>query len=252
MKFKLKQEKMRDLLEKMMVQNLFPMSIIKASENEISSLQRESNGVAIREAIFKKKFFEELEVEKEEVIELDIQRALNVVKKIDPKETLTFKTKEDKVVISGKRTHINLSYREPKEDDILESMPFEVSNGIPEIKGIKLETEVKLKLIDLKDATDYGSSLNTEFYTFKTEGNKIQIRVGDLHKYSDFVLFEPEAVIKGEDAEAIYTVGLPQVANTFVKSEFIIKYADNAPALLIEENAECVLSLLFPPQQKPK
>ena len=253
MEFELKQEKMRDLLEKMSVQNLFPMSIIKASEDEISSVQREANGVGIREARFKKSFFDKLNVEEDEIIELDIQRALNIIKKLSSNTVLKFKTKDDKVVISGKRVHINLSYREPKEEDIIDQMPFEdIKDGVPTIKGVELSTEVKMKLTDLKDTTDYGNSLGTEFYTFETEKGKLKIRVGDLHKFSDFVLFEPEAEVeKGEDTEAIYTVGLPQIANTFVEKEFIIKFASGAPALVCEESKDSSLNLLLPPQPKP-
>jgi len=252
MEFKLKQEKMRDLLEKMSVQNLFPMSIIKASNNEISSIQREANGVGIREVRFKKSYFDELKIDEDEIIELDIQRALNVIKKLSSNVDLTFKTKEDKVVIKGKRVHINLSFREPKEDDIIDQMPFENKDGVPVIKDVELSTKVKMKLIDLKDATDYGSSLGTEFYTFEVENDKLKIRVGDLHKFSDFVLFETDAEVKkGEDTEAIYTVGLPQIASTFIKDEFTIKFGSEAPALIYEEDDDVYLALLLPPQPKP-
>ena len=253
MKFEVKQEKMRDFLEKLSVQNLFPMSIIKASGDAITSIQREANGVGIREVQFKKSFFKKLEIDEDEIIELDIQRALNVIKKLPSTTDLTFKTKEDKVVISGKRVHINLSYREPKEEDIMDEMPFEkVEDGVPTIKGVDLATKVTMKLTDLKDTTDYGSSLGTEFYTFKAESNKLEIRVGDLHKFSDFVLFEPDAKVEGgKETEAIYTVGLPQIANTFIKDEFTIKFASDAPAVISEESDDCSLKILLPPQTKP-
>jgi hypothetical protein len=253
MEFKLKQEKMRDFLEKMSVQNLFPMSIIKASGDEISSVQREANGVGLREVRFKKSYFDNLKIDKDEVIELDIQRALNVIKKLSGNVNLKFKTKDDKVVITGKRVHINLSFREPKEEDIIDKMPFEdIKDGVPIIKDVELSTEVKMKLLDLKDATDYGNSLGTEFYTFETEDSKLKIRVGDLHKFSDFVLFDTDAEVKsGDKTEAIYTVGLTQIANTFIKDDFTIKFGSEAPALIYEEDDDVYLAILLPPQAKP-
>jgi len=251
MKFKLKQEKMRDMLEKLSVQNLFPMSIIKASDDKITSIQREKNGVGLREAIFKKDYFDELEITEDEIIELDIQKALNVIKKIPSNVDLTFKTKGDKVIISGKRVHINLSYRDPKDDDIVEKMPYTLEDGIPSIKGVKLSADVTMKLSELKDATDYGSSIGTDFYTFVASGSKLKIRVGDLHKFSDFVLFETKAKVEGE-AESIYTVGLSQIADTFLKDEFSIFFADEAPILAFEEDENSYLGLLLPPQPKQK
>jgi len=254
MKFKLKQEKMRDLFEKMIVQNLFPMSIIKATETEVISLQKEANATAIRFARFKKEYFDELKVEESEVIELDIQRALAITKKVLPGTILTFETKGDKVIISGERVNINLSYKKPKEDEILETMPFDsVKEGIPVIKGVALDTEIKIKLADLKDAVDYGASLSTEYYTFKTKKGKLEIRVGDLHKYSDFVIFKPKIEVdEDKETETIYTTGLTQISNTFIEDELTIKYASDAPALIYEKNNECMLSILLPPQPKSK
>jgi len=253
MKFEMKQEKMRDMLEKITMQNLFPISIIKADESGLSSIQREANGVVIREAIFKKSFFESFEVEETEYIELDVQRALSVIKKVDSTKKLSFETKENKVVIKGDKVSINLSLREPNKDDILERMPFEIKEGKPCIKNIKLSSTIKMKLSDLKDTTDYGSSLSTEFYTFKADKDGFEIRVGDLHKFSDFVIFKPEVEFSVEDeSEAVYTVGLPQLANTFTEKKFTINYASDAPAYMIEENEHCLLGILFPPQVKPK
>ena len=243
---------MRDMLEKLSVQSLFPMSIIKASKDKITSIQRQENSIAVREAIFNKNYFDEIEITEDKVIELEIQKALNIIKKLPSNVDLTFKLKDDKVVISSKRVHINLSYRDPKEDDIIDKMPYTVKeDGTPVIKGIELSTHINMKLSELKETTDYGSPLGTEYYTFIAEKNKLNIRVGDLHKFSDSVLFETEAKVDGE-AEAIYTKGLTHVANTFLMNNFEMHFANDAPALIYEQDKESYLALLLPPQPKSK
>lgn len=248
MKLKLKQEKLRDLLEKLSMQGMFGDSVITTKDDHLESIQKEANAVGIRKATFEKAFFDEYESDDNSIL-IDVERALNVVKKMAVNTDVTVETKEDKIRISNKKVSAFISYNEAK-DKVMKSMPFELNDdGVPEIKGVVLDTQIKMKIVDLKDAVDYGSSLNTEFYTFRAKDDSLQIRVGDLHKFSDYIVFKPEADVKKE-AEAIYTIGIPQISKTFIEEEFTINYTKDAPCLFIEESKDCKLEVLLPPQVK--
>jgi len=247
LKFKLKQEKLEDLLEKLMLKDVFVSSVISTKDKNLFSIQQEDHGRAMRFLSVKESFFEEID-ESVESIELNIAKTLSIVKNILPNTMLTFETKGNKVSITGKNVNANISYEDPKAE-VKTELPFEIKDGVPLIgkEKIPLTTYLTVKLTDFKDIAGYANSLDTEFYKFSIEDKKIISRVGDLHDFSDYVIFTPDGEIKtGEDLNVILTYGVPQVAGTFHNTVHI-KTATNSPAWFFEGTAEYTLGVLVPP-----
>lgn len=260
MKFKLKQEKLQEMLEKLMVKDIFPSAVIsKAEDSTIFSIQKEEHGRAIRFVKFDKGFFEELEGEPE-AIELDIERTLGIVKNILPGTQLIVETKgnklsitklitDDKGKVTGEKGLTMISFKEP-EGEVMKELPFEIKDGVPLIGEGKLplDTHMKVNLDEFKNISGYASVLKTEFYKFIIDENgRIAVRVGNLHDFSDYHTEYPEGKVeKGKELEVIFTYGIPQIADTF-RQDVYMKTKTNSPAWIFEKDKGYILGILIPP-----
>lgn len=260
MKFKLKQEKLQEMLEKLMVKDIFPSSVIsKAEDSTIYSVQKEEHGRAIRLVKFDNDFFEELSGEPES-IELDIERTIGIVKNIPAGTSLVVETKgnklsitklitDDKGEVTGEKGLTMISFKDP-EGEVMKELPFEIKEGIPLIgEGkIPLDTYLKVKLDEFKSISGFASVLKTEFYKFIIDKNgKIAVRVGNLHDFSDYHTEYPEGEVEsGKDLEVIFTYGIPQIADTF-RQDVNIKTKTNSPAWIFEKDKGYILGILVPP-----
>ena len=99
MKFKLKQEKFEELLEKLIVKDIFPSCAFSVNEGVLVSKKKEEHGRAIRWVKFEKSYFEEID-DSVESIEIDVDRTLNFVKNIPAGTTLIVETIGNKLSIS--------------------------------------------------------------------------------------------------------------------------------------------------------
>ena len=246
MKFKLKQEKLLDLLEKLIVKDIFPSTVISTKEGKLFSIQKEEHGRALRFLRVNKNFFDEID-DSTESIELDLDKTISIVKNILPNTVLTFEVKGNKVSITGKGVNANISYKEPEK--VLTELPFELKDGTPHIgeEKVPLDTHFDIKLPDFKDIAGYAGSLGTEFYKFTFDNDKIAVRIGDLHDFSDYVIFNPSGDIKKDGSlEVFFTYGIPQIAGTF-KKEVSIKTKTNSPGWFYEITDEYILGVLIPP-----
>ena len=247
MKFKLKQEKLQTLLEKLLVKDMFVDSVISVKDKKLFSIQREEHARALRFAKFNESFFEEID-DSTEAINIDIQKIFNVIKNISAETDLTVEIKGNKLSISGKNVDINFSYKEPTEE-VLTALPFEMDDGCPIVGDTKdkLDTSIKITLEDFKGISAYGSAMKTEFYKFMIKNKKVSVRVGDLHEFSDYVIFEPDSkVLNGPELDSTYTYGIAQVAETF-DSDINIKTKTACPIWIYEGTKDHILGVLIPP-----
>jgi len=250
MKFVLKQEKFQDLLEKLLVKDMFPSSIISTKEGKLFSIQKEEHSRGLRFLNVKSSFFESID-DSSETIELDIERTLNMIKNILPNTMLTIQTKGNKLSISGKNVEANISYKEPDGElfTSLADAKIEMKDGVPFVGDTKakLDRYMIIKLPEFKDLAGFASSLKTEFYSFGLENGKISVRIGDLHDFSDYVILNPEGEVKaGKDLEVIFTYGIPQIADTFHEG-VSIKTSSNCPGWFYEGTKDYVLGVMIPP-----
>ena len=272
MKFKLKQEKLENMLEKLVMKDMFPSCIISVKDEKLFSIQKEEHGRALRFLKFNKSFFDLIEGEGS--VEIDCKKTLDLVKNIMSNTDLTIEKKGNKICISGENANIGkkielyVSWKDP-EGEIKTSLPFPMEKGVPIIgdSKIALETYFTIDLPDFKDIAQYGSTLKTEFYKFSFEDKKVCVRVGDLHDFSDYARFYPKhrivelveednkevektvaqfGIKTGDDLSVIFTYGMPQVAATF-ENEVQIKSKTSSPAWIYEGTKEYVHGILIPP-----
>lgn len=272
MKFKLKQEKLENMLEKLLMKDMFPSCIISIKEEKLFSIQKEEHGRALRFLKFNKLFFDSIEGEGS--VKIDCKKMLGLVKNIMPNTDLTVEVKGNKISIAGEnvgtgeKIELNVGWKDP-EEEIKTSLPFPMEKGVPIIgdSKIRLETYFTMDLPNVKDIAQYGSVLGTEFYKFSFENKKVCVRVGDLHDFSDYALFHPKYRIielveednkevektvaefgqkTGDELSVIFTYGMPQVAATF-ENEVHVKSKTNSPAWIYEGTKEYVHGILIPP-----
>jgi len=252
MKIKIKQEKLVSMLEKLMVNNMFPSCVITAKDG-LFSIQREEHGRALRFAKFSKDYFDF--IEGKESIDFNAEKLIGIAKRIPAGTDVSIDTSKGKIRVEaefdGRRINPTIAYMEPEEViDSLNDANIDIKDGIPFVgkeKNVKLETHFEVKLQDIKDIVDYGSALGTEFYKFYFEKKKPVVRVGDLHAHSDDVTYYPKGEIKkGEGLEVVFTYGIPQVASVFDK-DVSIKTKSNCPGWFYESGDGYVLGVLLPP-----
>jgi len=260
MKFKLKQQKFQELLEKLIVKDIFPSCVFAVKEGKLFSNQKEEHGRALRYVSFQKTYFEEID-DSNESIEIDIDRTLNVVKNIPSNTSLVVETVGNKLSISrlildkdgkeiGQKGFTRISYKEP-DGEVKDGMPFEMKDKkIPLVGDAKLPLEIVLNidLADFKSLSNFASSLKTEFYKFNIKEDKLSVRVGDLHDFSDYDTEYPECEIKkGKSLEVTLSYGLSSVADTFREKHVNIKTNNNAPAWISEKGEGYIIGVLIPP-----
>jgi hypothetical protein len=249
MKFKLKQEKLENLLEDLMVKDMIPSSIISVKEDKLFSVQREEHARALRFLNVKKSYFEEFLCDKEESIEINVPTVLGVVKKMTS-DILTVETKDNRLLISGGNIKSRLTVQEP-EGTVTKTFPFEMDGDMPLIgvDKIPLDTYISLDVSDLKEITEFGSSLKTVFYKFDIDDQKkIKIGVGDVLGVGNTVSSVPSSgrIEKGEKLSVVFSYAVSQVADIF-QGEVSIKTSTNSPAWFYEETDDYLLGILVPP-----
>jgi DNA-directed RNA polymerase beta subunit len=253
MKFVLKQEKLNYMLEKLSVGDMFPSCVLSTKDGKVFSIQREESGRSLRMARFNENFFEEIDKNGIESIEIDVKKYLATVKRIPPGMILTVETKGNKVSISGSykdgRPETSLlTYRTP-EGEVMSKLTFEIENGIPLVgkEKIPLDTSIEINIADFKEISERSSAIKTEFYKFTIENNMLLVRVGDLHDTSDSTTFGPKSTIrKGEELETIFTYGIPEISKTFDSTVFI-NTRTKSPAWFYESSKEHILGVFIPP-----
>ena len=253
MKFKLKQEKLEVLLEKLMVKDMIPSSIISVKEDKLFSIQRETHARALRFLNINKSYFEEFSCKKEESIEIDVPTVLGIVKKILPNTVLTVEMKDNKLLISGGNIKAHLTVQEP-EGTVVKAFPFEMEGDMPLIGDDKvpLDIHMSLSVPDLKEITEFGSSLKTEFYKIdivkENDQNKVEIKVGDVLGLGNVVSYTPSSgkIKNGDKLGVVFSYAVPQIAATF-QNDVEIKTSSDAPAWFYEETDDYFLGILVPP-----
>jgi len=256
MKFEIKQERLEYMLEKLSVGNMFPSSVISTKDGILFSIQREERGRAIRLLKLNESFFESIDKDANESLELDTDKFLKVVKKLPPGMILSCETKGNKLVIFGKFkdgriTNPKLTVKDPV-GEVMTKLPFNMEKNVPIVKDpegneIKLECSVLLSIVDFKEISENASAIKTEFYKFIIDDKKFGIHVGDISATSDEWRFNPQSDVKeGDDLDVTFTYGIPEIAATFDKVVHI-QTATNCPGWFYETTKEHLLGVFIPP-----
>ena len=251
MKFKLKQDKLQEMFEKLLMGDIFPSSIIATKEGKLTSIQREEEGSAIRFAKFDKNYFEEIDPTPD-AVKIDVVKALSLIKLVPSTESITVEKRGDKVFFTDSEGETFVPYEDPK-GQLIEKMPFEVKDGVPYVgKGkIPLTTKFTADLIKFKLITTYGKTLKTEYYKFTINPDKtITTKIGDLHSFSAGREHRlPGEVLAGESLEVYLTFGIPQISDTFREDKFTVQTLSHSPALFSESSKEkgYTIGMLVPP-----
>jgi len=249
MKFKLKQERLENLLEKLMVKDMIPSSVISVKEDKLYSVQRELHARALRFLNVKKSYFEEFSCKEEESIEIDVPKVLGIVKKMTS-DMITVETKDNKVLVSGGNIKARLTVQEP-EGTVTKAFPFEMEGDMPLIGAdkIPLDTYISMDVSDLKEIIEVGSPLKTEFYKFSiNDQKKIDVEVGDVLGIGDAVssTLPSGKIEKGEKLNVIFSYAVSQIADIF-EGNMTIKTSTDSPAWFYEETDDYLLGILVPP-----
>lgn len=250
MEFVLKQEKLEDMLEKLMVKDILPKSVLVAKGKEIMSVQKEEHARAFRFLKLKEGYFESIkEVEDEESIEIDVKKILGLIKKIPSNMDITWKTKKNKIELTAENRKFGLAIVEPEE--VEKKLPFTLEKGAPTWDDESLEVNFSINIGDFKEVSDYASSLSTEFFQIHIEKkNKLEVRVGDIHDFTEYgILTIPNIDIKngkGKDLAVTFTYAIPEIADTF-RDEVMVWAGTNMPAWFYEKTDEHFLGILVPP-----
>ena len=267
MKFKLKQEKFEELLEKLALNNLYPSSVIsvrKAKDGTnpiLFSIQREIHGRAMRCLRVNHTYFTEIE-DSNDSIEIDVIKLLAVVKKMRSGTDLTVETVNNKVKVGGvyertdadgkvtssRKFSAHVSYKEP-DKEIVSDMPFTMKDGVPLVgeKKVPLGIKFEINLEDFKEMTDSVSTVKSEFYKFVIKDGKLEVRAGDLHEYNDFWNYEVDyKIIDGGDLDVVMSFAVSEMSNTFRKNP-TLQSKSQAPTWLFEKTDDYMFGVLIPP-----
>lgn len=263
MKFKLKQPKMVEMLEKLQVKDMFSSSVVQTKDQKLFSLQKEPNGRAFRFVKFNKSYFDEIDDSKE-IIEIDIEQILKIVKAYPSDMVLTAETKENKLLITRMITtekgmkvkgRTNIPFKKPEE--VEESLPFEFKDGVPLVGEAKIPLDVffTIDLSEFKSSSEMEGKVNSDMYKFafvEHEGkHTIEVRIGDLMDYSIDDKYYPDCVIEdGESLDVAFTYGMQQIADTFRQKNVSIKTHSNSPAWIYETTDDYLLGVFIPPYEE--
>jgi len=265
MKFGIKQEKFQELLEKLMMRDIYPSSIISTKNGAMFSIQRAGKGRALRYAKFNNSYFDFID-NSSESIEFDVEKNLPLIKEIPAGMLLIIETKDGKFTVERwitddkgkpitKKGCSYLNYKEP-EGEVKDSLPFEMKDGVPLVgEGkVPLSTVFTINLTSLKEITTFGktNTLKTEFYKFLFEtadgAKKLAMRVGDLHAFSTWDVAYPISEIKSGDVlDVIFTYGIPQIADIYRQNNVTFQTSTNCPAFIFESCDQYILGMLIPP-----
>jgi len=249
MKFVIKQEKLEYMLEKLLVKDMVPSSVISVKDGKMFSIQKEEKGRSLRFLKLQKEFFEEIDEKANESIQLDIAKFLKNVKLFPPKEKLECEVIGSVMSIKGEVRNPKLTIESPRSE-VMTKLPFNIEGNIPTVTDdqgaeIKLDVKVTVDVAEFREIIRGAEAIGTEFYEFTDKDGKFLTVVGDLNSNEKDEFF-PKSILKGKDFKAVYTYGMQQIGATFDK-EVNINMANNAPAWVYETSKEHLLGVFIPP-----
>ncbi len=247
MKFVVKQEKLEDMLEKLMVKDVLPKSVLVAKGKTIQSVQKEEHARAFRLLKLNENYFESIDEVEEEAIEFDVKKVIGIVKTIPANMNITWETKGNKIELSAENRRFGIAIVEPEE--VEKKLPFTLGkDNAPTWDDESLDTKLTVKTSDFKELSQYASSLTTEFYKVTLKDKKLSVRVGDIHEFDEYAILDitDVEIEKGKELDVIFTYALPQIADTF-REEATIWAKTGMPAWFYEKTDEHFLGVLVPP-----
>jgi len=258
MKFTLKQEKLQEMLEKLMLKNVFPSCVLTTRPYGLLSIQKDPHARALRLLKCQKGYFETFEGEEEETIEIaDMEQLLGLVKRYTPGQTIKCYTEGNMMHLEmkkedGRKRKSKVPLQEPEE--VIKEVPFNKNeDGDPQIGKeeeamVVLDKKIDINLQDFRDIIDFTNPLKTEFYKFITEDGKMNIRVGDLTENSADTVEEMNCkMLKGDFLEVIFAFGITQIAESFTQENFRVRTNTHSPGWFFEGDKTYTLGVLLPP-----
>jgi len=264
MEFKIKQEKLQEMLEKMILKDVCPSGIFCFKNDSLFSIQKDSHSRALRFLKCNKDYFESFSVEEnEEPFEIaDMNQCLDLVKKHEPGKTITCYVKDSKFYFKSTKgdEKQGLYYKTssvPIQDpeNVIDKLPLDFDDdGRPflsagEDKSVLLDKWFTVELADFRLHVESATPLKTEFYTFLFEDKKVRSRVGDLKisTAGDNVEDLRATIHSGENLEVIFTFGIRQLAQSFTKSKFGVRTNTHSPGWFYEGDKTYKYGVLIPP-----
>lgn len=254
MKIKMKQHKLISFLEKLYLSGAYPIAHITIEERNddvvLRSIQKEAGARSLRYFNATSEYFDELEPTKVPFI-LEVEKIIKVIKNTPSDEDITITKQGEKISVKGNRVDLNLNYQIVNEDELTTKIPLKMIDGTPHFGkdvDIPLSTKMKMKLSELKDITSYASSINTTTYQFVIANKKLNIRIGDIHKLEDYILFDSNVSVDEQTSlDVIMTYGINEIANTFQQPQFIMFTDTDKPLLAQEKSSTYTLGVFLPP-----
>jgi len=250
MEFELSQKKFQYMLEKLIVYDSFPNSVISIKNNKLFSIQKDEKKNIIRFVKFSSSFFDSLSGEGE-AISIEIKKVHSMIKSIPSTEKVKVKVEGSNMIVSGGVVSFSTKFSFP-EIDFMESLPFGFIGPCPVIgkEKVILDVSFVIKLNDFKEMAAYASKLKTDKYCFCVDDGNFSVRLGEMHSFTDNVVLSPEVKIEdGKDLEVIFGFGLKQMSKTF-DNDITIYTKSNSPAWFYEVGKEHVFAMLIAPYTK--
>ena len=252
MKIKTKQHKFIELLEKLSLDGIYPMSTItvtkKKDKTYLHSIQKAEGAMTIRYLKVNASYFDELEPS-DKSIDIEIPRFMKVIKNVSSDTDITMKLEGEKVSLDLGKAKPRLSYTQP--ENVLTKLPLKVEDGIPKFgkKKFPLDTQLTMTLIELKDIVSYAKSIEAEFYEFIATNKSLNVRIGDINNIDDYVPYDSEATLtKGDTLDVIYSYGIKEISNTFSQNSMTINCGNDRPAWIYEKTDDYILGVAIPPK----
>lgn len=245
MEFELTQKKFQYLLEKLIVKDMFPISILSMKNGKMFSIQKEDDKRAFRLLKFNKSFFNSISGV-DESFEFDIKKIHKMIKGIPSTALLKIKTTNDIMSITGKGIDFVFSCNK-LGSEVMTSLPFSFENNIPVVTNekIKLDMCFKIGLSNFKNAAGYATTMKTNMFKLFSDNGSVSMRVGDLYSFSDYITLDMN--VKTNDTfDVIFNYGLKQISKTF-DNDINICTKTNAAGWFYELSGEHVLGILIPP-----
>lgn len=231
MKFIIEQKKLKDILDYLQVDGIFPfVPLTVKSKNGVKyveSIQETSDHGIFRYAKFTDDYFKTLTLDENaekkgdtrfETINFEAEKVHKLISREAPETDLTIYTENERLYIDSKRVHITLNLIDSSLGQ-LASYPFKLEKGVPFFrKGtVPLNNYVTMSSKSFKNIVDYAGPIGTIFFSFRlNKHEKFTVKVGDLEGYSETVEYTPNAKTIGFESEVdvVLTQAVKQVANT--------------------------------------
>jgi len=257
MKIKMKQHKLISFLEKLYMSGAYPVATIiieeKNDKTVLRSIQKEAGARSLRYFMAKQDYFDELESSEVPFI-LEVEKIIKVIKNIASDEDITITKQGERISVKSNRVNLNLNYQIVGDEEIIEKLPLKMIDGIPYFGkkvDVPLSTKFDIKLSELKDIISYAGSIDTNTYQFVIANKKLNVRIGDIHKLDDYIIFDSNVSVDEQTSlDVIFTYGINEIANTFQQPEFTIYTDTDKPMLAQERSENYKLGVFLPPYTK--